>query len=532
MFPCCAICANECGCKDNRCVSNTEKACYGDSNSTFCNIFLAPFALCLHFIYAYVISCSYIYISRCLNHTFCFLCVHQDKCQSCYLYNDKKFPANQTSLGEQTASSSGSAAPVKAEMSQSPEDAAPADLEQGQKDGEIFWKRATEIFSKSKPVLFEDDAAPSDVVHGSQSHNWLTSALVCMAEFPSLVDKVFITREYSYRGKYKVRLYNDGKNEWEYVTVDDFLPLKKTAGKKAGDLEDTQFVFAEAQGNELWVAILEKAFAKFRGSYAALKGGNVVYAFRCLTGDFVFRYVKDTEQGKYVRHQLDHVGPKEAKPFKVTKDQFSHDKTQMFSVLQEYDRKRGLIAASAGLSDESNQPKDAPEKRDEKTGLVKGLSYSVLEVKRVGKGMLGAMSGSKEFELLKLRNPWGNFEWKGDWSDDSDMWEKYPKVKKALKPDNVKGDDGTFWMSFDDFFEHFDTIDLCDRTVNYQDFHLNVHERAGRGVKHAVGPLQGCMEGFYDFCLKCQGIRYLYFGNKTKYKPKQAKRKARDDGLI
>ena len=24
--------------------------------------------------------------------------------------------------------------------------------------------------------------------------------------------------------------------------------------------------------------------------------------------------------------------------------------------------------------------------------------------------------------LVQLRNPWGNFEWQGDWSDHSDLW--------------------------------------------------------------------------------------------------------------
>ena len=36
---------------------------------------------------------------------------------------------------------------------------------------------------------------------------------------------------------------------------------------------------------------------------------------------------------------------------------------------------------------------------------------------------------------LQLRNPWGSFEWKGDWGDGSDMWTQHPNAKVI----NTKG---------------------------------------------------------------------------------------------
>merc|ERR1712106_504405 len=39
------------------------------------------------------------------------------------------------------------------------------------------------------------------------------------------------------------------------------------------------------------------------------------------------------------------------------------------------------------------------------------------------------------FDLIKVRNPWGNGEFTaGKWDDDGAYWAKYPKVLKALKP--------------------------------------------------------------------------------------------------
>lgn len=59
------------------------------------------------------------------------------------------------------------------------------------------------------------------------------------------------------------------------VVVDDWIPCE-ARGKPA---------FATSRkGNELWVSILEKAYAKLHGSYEALEGGQVHDALVDLTG--------------------------------------------------------------------------------------------------------------------------------------------------------------------------------------------------------------------------------------------------------
>ena len=35
-------------------------------------------------------------------------------------------------------------------------------------------------------------------------------------------------------------------------------------------------MFSQAKGNEMWVLLLEKAFAKFCGGYSELKGGHAM----------------------------------------------------------------------------------------------------------------------------------------------------------------------------------------------------------------------------------------------------------------
>ena len=47
--------------------------------------------------------------------------------------------------------------------------------------------------------------------------------------------------------------------------------------------------------------------------------------------------------------------------------------------------------------------------------------------------------------MIRLRNPWGQHEWKGAWSDCSEEWQ--------YLPDDIKTDkiDGEFFIALDDF---------------------------------------------------------------------------------
>lgn len=44
------------------------------------------------------------------------------------------------------------------------------------------------------------------------------------------------------------------------------------------------------------------------------------------------------------------------------------------------------------------------------TGLIKGHAYSVT-------GAVTVTVRGKEVKLVRIRNPWGQKEWNGDWSD-------------------------------------------------------------------------------------------------------------------
>ena len=85
-------------------------------------------------------------------------------------------------------------------------------------------------------------------------------------------------------------------------------------------------------------------------------------------------------------------------------------------------------------------------------GLVKGHAYSITKIASVY-----SVRGNREIRLIRLRNPWGTTEWNGKWSDQSREWLWLSdKEKENLEYKNLN--EGEFWMSFDDFYNEFDTI--------------------------------------------------------------------------
>ena len=48
---------------------------------------------------------------------------------------------------------------------------------------------------------------------------------------------------------------------------------------------------------------------------------------------------------------------------------------------------------------------------DQEGGLIPGHAYSIIQAKEAFGNL-----------LLNIRNPWGTFEWQGDWGDKSNKW--------------------------------------------------------------------------------------------------------------
>jgi hypothetical protein len=105
-------------------------------------------------------------------------------------------------------------------------------------------------------------------------------------------------------------------------------------------------------------------------------------------------------------------------------------------------------------------------------GLAQGHAYTVLSAHKVN-------DGSKDIKLLKMRNPWGSEDYKGDWSDKSSLWTDDLRSQVGGAP--IKND-GEFFITVADYRKH-----VKYTTVNYNEdkltraHHLTLNDKKNDG---------------------------------------------------
>ena len=274
------------------------------------------------------------------------------------------------------------------------------------------------------PQFFIDGATANDVHQGNSGDCWFLAALMAVSAKKELIENLCVARDEKV-GVYGFVFYRDG--EWIYEVIDDKLFLR------VGDDDDIQVVrdwdkdkkegfplkhdedklltqmqrggeslyFSHCKSNETWLPLIEKAYAKAHGDYYSIEGGFASEGIEDLTGGVgvVVNPEDIMDKERFWREQLSQVNEK-----------------YLF-----------------GGGSKPNATK----------GFVGGHAYAVLKTWEEG-----------DLRLLKLRNPWGETEWEGDWSDGSKLW----TADMMNKLDHTFGDDGVFWISYQDFLKHFPSI--------------------------------------------------------------------------
>ncbi|CAH1270967.1 CAPN9 [Branchiostoma lanceolatum] len=296
--------------------------------------------------------------------------------------------------------------------------AAPKTIDHRGKSGNnIQWKRPQAL--TNNPRLLVHGVSTDDVCQGTLGDCWFLSACASIARESELMSKVIPKDQYlwkggRYAGVAHFRFWRFGA--WQDVYVDDNLPTVHG-----------RLTYARcSDNNEFWLPLIEKAYAKLNGSYAALISGQATDALTDLTGGICEKFK---------------TGPQEEQILYKT-------------LLKAQKRGSFMTCSTKSTFDEGS------------SGLVSGHAYTITGVAKI-------RNFGKTHKLLRIRNPWGRQEWTGAWSDGSPEWQRMTgDVLQRLGYENK--DDGEFWMEYGDFFQFYREVTIAS---------LGEHEADKTGVE-------------------------------------------------
>ena len=149
-----------------------------------------------------------------------------------------------------------------------------------------YWCNPLDITNFNNYCVFQKDGPNIyNIKQGKINDCYFLSALGALCDkCNNFVQKMFHITDKSIENVYGINFYLNGKPK--LILVDDNFPCIK--GKNKND-NSNSFSFGSSFEHEIWVSLIEKAYAKLRGNYQKMEIGQAQLSFEILTGAFTYQ---------------------------------------------------------------------------------------------------------------------------------------------------------------------------------------------------------------------------------------------------
>ncbi|CAJ1344140.1 unnamed protein product [Effrenium voratum] len=265
----------------------------------------------------------------------------------------------------------------------------------------VTWARLRTNVVSGLVVVGRDGFRPEDARLGQQSESLgdalFVEAVAVLAERPRALEKL-LAYSWTASGCHEVRLCIAGL--WRASFVDERFPMSASSAKNLHE----SLAFGRCAGNQLWIPLLEKAYAKAFSAYQFAFPGTALHTFlEELTGAVVERVVLQPSRSSRSRSKNQEL-----------------DASELWEFLQQQQQRGSLMACSARNS-------------------LPGCSsvFAVLDVSA---------------RQVRLRNPR---------VASSGSYETALAVLRGRSAEASTYADGSFWVDFEDFPDSFSQVCVC-----------------------------------------------------------------------
>ena len=302
------------------------------------------------------------------------------------------------------------------------------------------WFRLHKFYKKEKYSVMSKIQIQKQVIT-NRGYVYLIDAFNVLSTQPGLVQRLFERKKTSREGVYGVWLNFNGK--WQSVVVDDFMPVFVDRNNK------NQFFFSAPSfiSKEIWYCLLEKAMAKLYGGYINLFNGFENYAVRDLTG------------APHIMHDVPLVNPS----METRKREVEH-LDSMWNKITKNLKKGYILSAVPRLPNQKEKLEHEGLNIHNKKyylnhGLYSGHNVAILTAKAVQD------AEGNQHRLIKIRNPWINEVWKGEWSKNSPNWTN--KLRSELNYFPEEQGDSVFWIPINYFMWFYECLNVYKTTPGF-----------------------------------------------------------------